>query len=80
VVVVIGAPYGDAAVDVPGYEHKLIPVSGLGMLVAGWMVWEHVLILLAERGTPPSVLISHNSDGGPAHNEASRAQYNQRGY
>jgi uncharacterized phosphosugar-binding protein len=80
VVIDIGAPYGDAAVDVPGYEVKLLPVSGLGMLVAGWMIWEEVLKILARQNTPPSVLISHNREGGPAFNEKSRTEYNTRGF
>ena len=75
-----GAPYGDAGVDVPGYDVKLIPLSGLGMLVSGWLIWEQVLIRMAAAGNAPSILISHNREDGPAFNEKSRAQYNQRGF
>jgi uncharacterized phosphosugar-binding protein len=75
-----GAPYGDAGVDVPGYEVKLIPLSGLGMLVAGWMIWGTVMEKMAAAGTPASVYISHNRDGGPAFNEAARVRYQEKGY
>ena len=30
-----GAPYGDAAVEIPGYSHKLLPVSGVSCAVIG---------------------------------------------
>ena len=75
-----GAPYGDAGVDVPGYGVQLIPLSGLGMLVAGWMIWGTVMERLAAAGTPASVYISHNREGGPAFNEKARARYHEKGY
>jgi len=80
VVIDCGAPYGDAGVDVPGYDVKLIPLSGLGMLVAGWMVWGTVMEKMAAAGTPASVYLSHNRDGGPAFNEKNRARYHEKGY
>jgi uncharacterized phosphosugar-binding protein len=80
VVVDNGAPYGDAGVDVPGYDVALVPLSGLGMLVSGWLIWEQVLTRMAARGTPASVLISHNGEGGPEYNKTSRAVYSERGY
>jgi uncharacterized phosphosugar-binding protein len=55
-------------------------MSGLGMLVAGWMIWGSVMEKMAAAGTPASVYISHNRDGGPAFNEKSRARYNEKGY
>ncbi len=79
-VIDIGAPYGDAGVEVPGYEHAAVPLSGLGMLVAGWLIWVQVMEKMAEAGTPASVLISHNRDGGPAWNDWVRARYQERGY
>lgn len=80
VVVDCGAPYGDAGVEVPGYDVDLIPLSGLGMLVAGWMIWGTVMEKMAAAGTPASVYISHNRDGGPAFNEKGRVRYNEKGY
>lgn len=80
IVIDCGAPYGDAGVDVPGYDVKLIPMSGLGMLVAGWMIWGSVMEKMATAGTPASVYISHNRDGGPAFNEKARSRYQEKGY
>jgi len=80
VVIDCGAPYGDAAVDVPGYEHKCIPVSGLGQLVSGWMIWGLVMEKMAAAGNAASVYISHNREGGPAFNDRMKAQYQKRGY
>jgi uncharacterized phosphosugar-binding protein len=75
-----GAPYGDAGVRIPGYDISLVPMSGVGMLVSGWLLWARVMELMASRGTPASVLLSHNRDGGPQHNEESRQRYQQEGY
>ncbi len=76
----IGAPYGDAGVEVPGYESALIPMSGLGQDAAGWLLWGMVMEKTAAAGSPASILISHNRDGGPEHNDRTRATYQQRGY
>jgi uncharacterized phosphosugar-binding protein len=80
VVIDCGAPYGDAGVKVPGYDVDLIPLSGLGMLLAGWMIWGSVMEKMAAAGTPASVYISQNREGGPAFNEQSRKRYNEKGY
>jgi uncharacterized phosphosugar-binding protein len=74
------APYGDAAVVVPGYDFQLLPVSGVSMITIGWMIWGRVMEKMAAAGNPPSVYMSHNRDGGPDHNTESRKQYMQRGY
>ncbi len=75
-----GAPYGDAGVSIPGYDVDLIPLSGLGMLAAGWMIWGTVMEKMAAAGTPASVYVSHNRDGGPEFNEKQRSRYHSRGY
>ncbi len=80
VVIDNGAPYGDAAVDMPGFDFKLLPVSGVSALVAGWMVWGRVIEIMTEAGDPPSVFMSLNREGGQEYYEKSRAQYNKRGY
>lgn len=80
VVIDNGAPYGDAAVDIPGFDFKLLPVSGVSALVAGWMVWGRVIEIMTEAGDPPSVFMSVNREGGQAYYEKSRAEYNKRGY
>ncbi len=75
-----GAPYGDAGVEVPGYDIPLIPLSGLGMLTAGWMLWGTVMEMMAAAGTPASVYRSLNSEGGTAFNDENRKRYNEKGY
>jgi uncharacterized phosphosugar-binding protein len=80
VVIDNGAPYGDAAVAVPGYEEKMLPVSGVAMIVAGWMIWGRVMEQMAAAGTPPSVYISINREEGRAWHDRSQAEYHRRGY
>jgi len=76
----IGAPFGDAGVQVPGYDHELIPLSGLGTVTTGWLLWGMVMEKMAAAGTPASVYQSHNRPGGPEYNEAAKQRYNQQGY
>ncbi len=76
----IGAPYGDAAVEIPGIDVAVIPVSGVSMACCAWMIWGRAMEKAAADGRPPSVLISHNRDGGPEYNEKSIKLYEQRGY
>jgi uncharacterized phosphosugar-binding protein len=75
-----GAPFGDAAVTIPGYDFKLLPVSGVGNIIAGWMLWEKVIEKLVAAGTPPSVFMSLNRPGGQDYYDKSRAEYNRRGF
>lgn len=80
VVIDNGAPYGDAAVDIPGFDVKLLPVSGVSMVVIGWMIWGRVMEKMAAAGNPPSVFMSVNREGGREFYDRNRATYNQRGY
>lgn len=80
IVVDIGAPYGDAAVEVAGYDIKLMPVSGVAAAAAGWMIFGAVLEKMAAGGTPASVLLSANRDGGPEYNRTSHERYDEQGY
>jgi len=80
VVIDHGAPYGDGAVDMPGFDFKLLPVSGVAADIAGWMIWERVIEKMTEAGDPPSVYMSVNRDGGWEYYEKSKAEYNRRGY
>lgn len=75
-----GAPYGDAAVDMPGFDFKLLPVSGVGAIVAGWMIWGRAIEKMTAAGNPPSVYMSVNREGGQAYYEKSKAEFNKRGY
>jgi uncharacterized phosphosugar-binding protein len=67
-------------VRIPGYEVDLLPVSGVASVVLGWCLWGRVAELLAARGTPASVFMSINRDGGPEFYERSRRQYHERGF
>ncbi|MCG3148604.1 MAG: hypothetical protein PCFJNLEI_02049 [Verrucomicrobiae bacterium] len=80
VVIDNGAPYGDAAVEIPGYTHKLLPVSGVSCAVAGHMLWGRVLEKMAATGTPATVFQSVNRPTGIADLKAAEKQYNERGY
>lgn len=75
-----GAPFGDAAVKMPGYDFKLLPVSGVGNIIAGWILWETVIAKMVAAGTPPSVFMSLNRPGGQEYYDKSRAEYNRRGF
>ena len=80
VVIDDGAPYGDAAVDMSGYDFKLLPVSGVGNIISGWMLWEKVIEKMVAAGTPPSVFKSINREDGQEYYDKSRAEYNRRGF
>ena len=80
VVIDQGAPFGDAAVAIPGIPVDVCPVSGVASLIAGWMIWERVMRRMAAAGDPPSVFMSFNRPGGQEFYDASKATYQQRGY
>ncbi len=80
VVIDIGAPYGDAAVEIPGVEIAVLPVSGVAFAIAGWMLWERVIARMAGEGDPPTVFMSVNRPGGKEYYENARNRYNERGY
>jgi uncharacterized phosphosugar-binding protein len=80
VAVDVGAPYGDAACRLPGYDVPLLPVSGVGAIAAGWMVLGRVMEKLAARGTPASVYLSVNREGGEAFYKEQRARCEQQGF
>ncbi len=65
-----GAPYGDAAVEIPGCPQKIGPLSTLtGVAIVNALVAETVARLVAAHVVPP-VFMSANVDGGDAHNAA----------
>ena len=79
-VIDIGAPYGDAAVRIPGYDSELLPVSGVGTLVTGWLLMAEILRLMAAAGQPATVYQSVNRAGGEELLKASHARYDEKGY
>jgi uncharacterized phosphosugar-binding protein len=62
------APYGDAAVQVPGFAQPVGPLSSLtGIAIVNALVAEVVAQLVA-RGVQPPVFMSANLDAGDAYN------------
>lgn len=80
VVIDNGAPYGDAACDIPGLDVPALPVSGVAAIVAGWLIWEAAIEKMVAAGTPPTVFVSVNREGGPEFYRQMREQYEKRGY
>ena len=80
VVIDNGAPFGDAAVSVPGVDIDVLPVSGVAMNIGGWLIWERVVEIMAAQGDPPTVFMSVNRPGGMDYYQAARARYQERGY
>ncbi len=76
----IGAPYGDATTEIPGYDIRLLPVSGVGTLVAGWVLMGETMRLMSEAGQPATVFQSFNSAGGAERLDLSHKQYDERGF
>jgi uncharacterized phosphosugar-binding protein len=74
------APYGDACVEVPGYEHKALPISGVAHTTISWMVCAEVVERLQAMGKPPHIFISQNCPGGFEHNERARDEYDRVGH
>ncbi len=68
VVIDNGAPYGDAALAIPGFAQKVGPLSSVtGCAIANALVAE-VVAELVRRGVTPPVFMSANLDGGDAFN------------
>lgn len=63
-----GAPYGDAAVEMPGFADKVGPLSTVtGCALVNALVTDVAAKLLARGETPP-VFMSANLDAGDEHN------------
>lgn len=81
VVIDNGAPYGDASVAIPGLDvESALPVSGVGALIAGWMLFEQVARKMVAAGSPPTVFKSVNREGGREFYEACLKRFHERGY
>lgn len=73
-----GAPYGDAAVEIPGFAHKVGPLSSVtGCAIVNAIACETVKVLVA-RGVTPPVFVSANTDPGDAHNALLLEQNRER--
>jgi uncharacterized phosphosugar-binding protein len=78
VVIDNGAPYGDAAVAIPGFPQKVGPLSSLtGIAIVNALVAE-VVARLAQAGLQPPVFMSANLDGGDAYNARLLAENRDR--
>ena len=78
VVIDNGAPYGDAAVAVPGFAQKVGPLSSLtGIAIVNALVAE-VVERLVKRGVTPPVFMSANLDGGDDYNAKLLAENRHR--
>ncbi len=80
VVIDNGAPYGDAAVTLKGYDIPVMPVSGFSCLTAGWMLIGRVMEKMAERGTPATAYLSANREGGEDFNKKQQEIFDKKGY
>jgi uncharacterized phosphosugar-binding protein len=80
VVIDNGAPYGDAACEIPGLGVPALPVSGVAAVVIGWMIWEAAIAKMVAAGEVPTVFLSVNREGGPEFYQKMREQYEKRGY
>ena len=75
-----GAPYGDAAVEIPGYDFKVLPVSGVSAAVIGHMIWGRVMEKLAAAGHPATAFQSINRENGPEFYKTMVEQFEGQGY
>lgn len=80
VVIDIGAPLGDAAVDIPGADIKAMPVSGVAMDVAGWLIFGRVMEKMIAKGMPPTIYMSVNRQGGEEDYRIKSVQYEKKGF
>lgn len=73
-----GAPYGDAAVQVPGFAQKVGPLSTVtGAAIVDALVAE-VVDRLVKQGIQPPVFMSANLDGGDDYNARLLAENKHR--
>lgn len=80
VVLDMGAPFGDGGTEVPGLDFKLFPLSGVGTITLGWMLWGTVVEKLRERGCEPTVFMSINREGGKEYYDKAIKRYQATGY
>jgi len=73
------APFGDACVEVPGFEQKALPISGVAQVTIGWMICAEVIEKMQAMGKPPHVFMSQNRPGGAEYNESAMKAYHETG-
>lgn len=73
-----GAPYGDAAVEIPGFPQKVGPLSTVtGCAIVNAIITQ-VVAGLMEKGIEPPVFLSANLDGGEEYNARLLAENKDR--
>ena len=75
-----GAPFGDACVECPGFDHKILPISGVSMIIAGWLIMGTCAEILGKEGNPPTMFESVNKPNGVEIYNNYVKQFNERGY
>jgi uncharacterized phosphosugar-binding protein len=74
------APFGDACLEAEGYEHKVLPISGIAQVTIGWMICAEAIERMAAMGKPAHIYMSVNRPGGAEFNERAMKEYNELGY
>lgn len=74
------APYGDAALRLPGLATAICPASGIGAVALLWALTAAVTERLVSRGIQPSIYTSIHLPGGPAAVDAVQERYRELGY
>src|SRR5690606_33571011 len=72
-----GAPYGDAALPLPG-GGAVGAVSSVTVAVLAQMIVAEVAQRFVDRGERPPIYLSANMTGGDEHNQALEARYTGR--
>ena len=67
-------------VDVPGYEVKLLPGSGVANAITGHLIFGSVMEKMARLGQPATVFMSVNREGGADFYQKALEQYKAQGY
>ena len=80
VVIDNGAPYGDAVCDCAGLDYKVLPISGVSMIIAGWLIMGAAAEKLGLEGNAPTMFMSVNRENGQAIYDNFVKQFNERGY
>ena len=80
VILDVKGPMGDAAMEVPGLDTKVCPISTMTTAVLVNSMILRSLEIMVERGYHPPVFMSDNLDGGPEYNKRLQDQYAERIY
>jgi len=73
------ADYGDAMLEVEGFDRKVCPASGICAAAALWALTAGIVERMVAAGVPPTVYSSVNKPGGPEDVKAVQAAYAERG-